>query len=444
MLILAVLAFSSPQSVSANELEWGKDVGYISGKVSAADDAKGLAVRSDASQTAKVLTYLKPGAQIRGKNVFQDGWVNVKSPVQDGWAPLSFLQPDPFEGAVTKVDQRDLCLPLRRGPGDSYEQIDCAQIGEVLKFSGVATRDNWLQLTDRKGWAPASHISLEAWTALTEKDEAQAAPSFAETASSKNTLTISAPAHEIVPGFPAHPPDEEDEGESPDAEICSDKWCVDFARSKITHDGKPESFVTCARDEICAMIMAEFWAALLEDDEHVDIPISSAMSVRVARDGAIRNPESGVMLKKCGGASGLDVECVVAFLLDISQPLAVDAGTATTGPGDPDKAAEVSPDSQARGKTTPSEWPQKQPATAASAKQSESAKPDEHSAKERVTRESKPKKSQTRQTRSREEPEFEAVSPSEMFADPFFDQNAAQEKRLEESWEDAQRRRFSR
>ena len=96
---------------------------------------------------AKLLGHIPFGAKIRGYNEFKSGWIKLKSPVGAGWVNIAFLKPQPFEGLVTKVDSPELCLAIRAGPASSHEKIGCAQIGEVLKFTGIMTTANWVQLT---------------------------------------------------------------------------------------------------------------------------------------------------------------------------------------------------------------------------------------------------------------------------------------------------------
>jgi hypothetical protein len=341
--VLALLMSSLSPVAEANELVWGENVGLISATVIGTDDAKGLTVRSTPSQEAEGLTYLKPGTTVQGQIFFRGGWVQLKAPLQDGWVRLTFLRPYPFEGTVTKVNKSDLCLPLKKGPGDSHEKIGCAQIGETLKFSGVATSDKWLQLADHNGWVMVSDVGLDAWTAAAGTGQKMASLK-PEPAARGKTAEKTAVARQAEPGFAALPTDAEDEGEVPEAQICQDKWCVDFVKQTITSEGKPESFVACAKDEICATILAEFWVALLEDEERFDIPITNTMSIRLGKDGSIKNAQSGGLIEDCRGASGPQAACVVSFLLDVSQPILGTAKTEKTEPAaaTPPKGKEAS------------------------------------------------------------------------------------------------------
>ena len=320
--VMVLLMFGIAPTAEADEMVWGENVGLISAVVTGTDDAEGLTVRSTPSSEGNVLTHLKPSTTIQADILFRGGWVKLKAPVQEGWAPIKFLKPHPVEGTVTKVNRADMCLPLKKGPGDTHEKVGCAQIGETLKFSGVATSDNWLQLADRTGWAPASHVQLEVWTTAAGTGQKPASLTLTRGPTDQGKVAEEpGVAHQPEPGFPSLPIDEEDKGETPEAEICQGQWCVDFIKQTITRQGKPESFVGCARDEICATILSEFWVALLEDEAHLDIPISSAMSFRLEKDGTIKNAKSGTLLENCRGASGPEAGCVAEFLLELSRPL---------------------------------------------------------------------------------------------------------------------------
>lgn len=328
--VLALLMFSLSGVAEADELVWGENVGLISATVVGTDDPKGLTVRATPSQEAEALIHLEPGTTIQGQSMFRGGWVNLKAPVEGGWVRLSFLRSHPFEGTVTKVNQPDLCLPLKKGPAESSENIGCAQIGEVLKFSGVATGDKWLQLSEGNGWAPISHLGLDDWmvAAGTSQKVASLTPEPSALGKSGEKPVVGSQAE---PGFAALPTDAEDEGEAPEAQICQDEWCVDFVKQTITREGKPESFVACARDEICATILAEFWVALLEDEAYIDIPITDAMSIRLEKEGTIKNAQSGGVIEDCRGASGPEAACVMSFLLEVSQPIVGTGETQKTG-----------------------------------------------------------------------------------------------------------------
>lgn len=322
MFVFAFLTLAASHVSAAVELRWGENVGIISATVTGTDDANGLTVRSKPSLEGKILGHLQPGTRVQGQDVFRDGWVNLNSPIQDGWVQLSYLTPKSFTADVTKSDQDAACLALRQGPGKAYGKTGCAQVGQSLQFTGVATSDHWLQLADRKGWVPASQLSIGTW-ALAAGTYQQLNPAEAHKTMDQRQTAVK---EEIKPQaqqklFKRAPDEEDEEADASEAVVCANEWCVDFAKDAITYQGKPESLVTCARDETCARILAEFWVALLEDDEHVDIPVSNTMEIRLARDGTIRNAASHGIIENCEGTSGPNVDCVVGFMLEISQPL---------------------------------------------------------------------------------------------------------------------------
>ena len=161
VIILTNLVFSHPYSNSnADELTWGNNVGPVSAYVDQTDHANGLTIRASPSADSQTVGYIPSGTKIRGSSEFKSGWVKLISPVDTGWVNIGFLKPRPIEGMVTKVDNTELCLPIRAGPAASQQKVGCGQIGEVLNLTGIMTADNWLQLTDRRGWVDASSIQL--------------------------------------------------------------------------------------------------------------------------------------------------------------------------------------------------------------------------------------------------------------------------------------------
>ena len=160
-IIIANLVCFHPYSNSnADELIWGQNVGPVSAYVDQTDHANGLTIRASPSEDSQTLGHLPSGTKIRGSSEFKSGWVKLISPVDTGWVNIGFLKARPIEGMVTKVDNTELCLPIRAGPAASQQKVGCSQIGELLSFTGIMTTDNWLQLTDRRGWADASSVQL--------------------------------------------------------------------------------------------------------------------------------------------------------------------------------------------------------------------------------------------------------------------------------------------
>ncbi len=69
-------------------------------------------------------------------------------------------QPQGGVATVIGVDQPDNCLRIRSGPGDSYDVIDCANLGQQLNITGVWTSNNWAQLVDN-GWVYGAQIQTD-------------------------------------------------------------------------------------------------------------------------------------------------------------------------------------------------------------------------------------------------------------------------------------------
>ena len=160
-IIIANLVCFHPYSNSnADELIWGQNVGPVSAYVDQTDHANGLTIRASPSEDSQTLGHLPSGTKIRGSSEFKSGWVKLISPVDTGWVNIGFLKARPIEGMVTKVDNTELCLPIRAGPAASQQKVGCSQIGELLSFTGIMTTDNWLQLADRRGWTDASSVQL--------------------------------------------------------------------------------------------------------------------------------------------------------------------------------------------------------------------------------------------------------------------------------------------
>ena len=76
--------------------------------------------------------------------------------------PTGGQVPQPVGGIATVagVDQPDNCLRIRSGPGNSYDVIGCANMGEQLKITGVWTSNDWAQLADNS-WVYGPQIQTD-------------------------------------------------------------------------------------------------------------------------------------------------------------------------------------------------------------------------------------------------------------------------------------------
>ena len=255
------------------------------------------------------------------------------SPVDTGWVNIRFLKPRPIEGMVIKVDNAELCLPIRAGPAASQQKVGCGQIGETLNLTGLMTADNWLQLTDRRGWVDASSVQLpvessQAVVANAETpSEASTGPaaspsrekpitsppqlrsvaekgSTSEKAPAGSPLT-SAPSGQIAAPSPKAAPEKE---ELPHV-ACKGGWCVNFNDSQVTHDGKAASEIECFKNDICASFVAQHHTAKATTDG-----ITTFANFNLLSNGIILDSESGKVLVNCNAKGSVDQKCVANFL----------------------------------------------------------------------------------------------------------------------------------
>ncbi len=82
------------------------------------------------------------------------------SPAPNQAARQAPPQPKGGVATVIAVDQPDNCLRIRSGPGDQYDVIGCANMGDQLKITGVWTSNDWAQLADN-GWVYGPEISTD-------------------------------------------------------------------------------------------------------------------------------------------------------------------------------------------------------------------------------------------------------------------------------------------
>jgi len=434
-----LVAFVSSIS-EASEMVWGESVGLISATVSAPVDARGVPVRSAPSMEGEILAHLEVGTTVQGENIFANGWARLKSPVRGGWIRLSNLKPHPFEGIVIKVGQSDLCLPLKKGPGSAHENLDCAQIGETLKFSGVATREGWLQLSGRKGWAPLSSVHAAALTAGGTAPETIKPLATREAPAAERSPQKQVPPVQAQAG-PSKIPSETKAEEKGEAKACVGEWCVDFSSDTITRAGKPQSFVDCARDNTCARILSEFWVAVLEDEAHVDIPISSSTVLRLGKDGTIRSPSSGNVFANCQGSSGPDSACIMDFLLALSKPIVADLWRQSAGSAAGDRAAEPQSSTGSESKrdgsaaTAPASKGKEAPQSA----RTDTPRPGAEKTTKPQSRKTEKKKRRASTSQRGGNRGDRSASSQGGFSDSFFDEQSRHEEQLEKSWQDADR-----
>jgi len=69
-------------------------------------------------------------------------------------------QPKGGVATVVGVDQPENCLRIRSGPGNAYDVIGCANMGDQLNITGVWASNNWAQLADN-GWVYGPQIQTD-------------------------------------------------------------------------------------------------------------------------------------------------------------------------------------------------------------------------------------------------------------------------------------------
>jgi hypothetical protein len=346
----SLLVTSAYSITNADELKWGENVGPVFAHVKRTDDASGLTVRASPSPQGKPLAHLVPGTEIRAYNEFKSGWVKIKSPIQKGWVNLEFVTASPAEGTVTKVDNSELCLPIRAGPASSFKKVDCTQIGEVLKLTGIMTSGNWLQLKDRRGWVEASSVQLppEAIQGVEAKTKTpnvssvtQANPSreksvaavpklgstvekasVSKKAHARSTVTLPSVARSTAPPPKAAPIKQE----LPPM-VCSGGWCVNFKSSEVTYNGKAVAGIECFKDGMCASIVGQHHAQKAAVDGFITFG-----NFKLLANGVILNSESGQMLVNCNAKGGIDHKCVASFLVKTVTGASAERKTGSVSP----------------------------------------------------------------------------------------------------------------
>jgi len=335
VIILTNLVFSHPYSNShAEELTWGKNVGPVSAYVDKTDHANGLAIRASPSEDSQTLGYLPSGTKIRGSSEFKSRWVKLISPVDTGWVNIGFLKPRPIEGMVTKVDNTELCLPIRAGPAASQQKVGCSQIGEALNLTGIMTADNWLQLSDRRGWVDASSVQLpiEAPQAVGTNPVTPSTTSVGPAAGPSREKPVTTPPHlgsltekgstsEKAPAAPplttpgpseqiaAAPAKGVSDKEKLPSVTCRSGWCVAPGTGQVTHDGKSASEIECFKNDTCSSMLAQHHAGKAAIDG-----VATFGNFKLLANGVIRDSGSGKVLATCNDRLGVDRKCVANFL----------------------------------------------------------------------------------------------------------------------------------
>jgi len=301
--VLAGLLISHPSFGAGDEkLAWGENVGFVSAYVDRVDNDKGLTIHAAPSVESPALGHLAKGTRVLGCNTFKGGWVKLRGSKETAWVNLKFLKPIPFEGIVTKVDEKDLCLGIRAAPGPAREKVGCAQIGEPLKFTGVMTSDNWIQLADRRGWISASSVEMSL-------SASQPAPSGPRTPDVGSQASVQLPHAKKEPA----PSSQQEKPKASVAEkrsgvMCTAGWCVDRAKAQATHDGKAVQNTDCFKNTVCAGIFGQHYVARAVLDGSITFG-----KFKLASTGAISTLK-GDQVANCAESGGINHKCVAKFL----------------------------------------------------------------------------------------------------------------------------------
>jgi hypothetical protein len=164
--IVWLLTLSVTASMTAPDMvgkAWGQSFGIIAGTVEKTDHSRGLAVRSQPSESSSAVGYLPVGTEIRACNDFKGQWARLQRPFPNGWVNMANLKPKGGQATVVAVDQPDQCLIVRKGPDASHDKADCVPMGRQLQLSGIWSENNFARL-DNGGWVDASKISTDLMT----------------------------------------------------------------------------------------------------------------------------------------------------------------------------------------------------------------------------------------------------------------------------------------
>ncbi len=80
--------------------------------------------------------------------------------VQTGQTGRQVPQPKGGVATVIGVDQPDNCLRIRSGPGNSYDILGCAIMGQELNITGIWMSNDWAQLADN-AWVYGPQIQTD-------------------------------------------------------------------------------------------------------------------------------------------------------------------------------------------------------------------------------------------------------------------------------------------
>jgi hypothetical protein len=134
-------------------------VGPVSATVKEAETSKGLPVHANPSRKSKLVNHINKNLGLLGENRFEKGWMKLKD--QPGWVRIDLLNILPFYSRIVRIKTNDNCVPIRKGPDKNSKKTGCLRIGQIVKFSGLMTEENWLELGDHRGWVSTAHFDFK-------------------------------------------------------------------------------------------------------------------------------------------------------------------------------------------------------------------------------------------------------------------------------------------
>lgn len=312
----------------AQVFNWGENVGPVSAIIVVSDSARGLPVYSLPQKDSSIVGYVRSGVVVRAYNDFRKGWVKLRTPIDQGWVQIEALQPYPaYEALATSVNQDSLCLPIRKLPNSSAEEIACGQIGQVLPLTGVMTTTGWLQLRDGSGWVDSSQVLLQPITQTAAAERQSTALGPESGTESPEASQPSAPNEPAMTESSGHfrtgqaQPERKAEEKQVETQIgCNDSYCVAVSadgRDRFFNNDQEITQKECNGESACTAI---FVSQLLRfrqekgETQPVQVTAPNKQQFAVNASGAILD-RNGEEVAACAVETGtVNAVCLQGFL----------------------------------------------------------------------------------------------------------------------------------
>ena len=157
--VVALVVWSAWTSYVHAATVWGETFGPAAATVERGDSPRGLAVRAEPAVGSRILGYLTVGTRVRGFRRFENGWMRIQKPMDQGWIPVDYLVPLSSSGHISDADTLD-CVKVRSGPADRFKTVGCLPVGKRLTLTGVWSENNWAQIRwPIRGWLPSKAVT---------------------------------------------------------------------------------------------------------------------------------------------------------------------------------------------------------------------------------------------------------------------------------------------